>query len=332
MANTLPVNDNAAVTQFILEKASLACGVRLYPVGAITQGLEGKTLAEIGEMKKAGIVAISDDGKTVMDARLVRRAMEYAKGFDLPMIVHCEDAQLKDGTHMNEGRVSTELGIKGSPNCTEDIIAAREIHLSKLTGCHVHITHVSSAGTLSLVRQAKKEGLHITCDVTPHHLYFTDEAIKTFNTDFKVNPPLRTIEDQSALWQGLADGTIDAIATDHAPHADREKKLEFEFANCGMIGFETALNVALYLVERKIIPMEALPRLMSTSPAKIMGFPDASIAVGNKADLTLFDAQKEIAISPSHFFSKSKNSPFIGETLKGEVRTTIVDGQVVYPF
>ncbi|MFH1728004.1 MAG: dihydroorotase [Pseudomonadota bacterium] len=330
MANTNPVNDNAAVTKYIMDRASEACGVRLFPVGSITKNMDGEVLSEYGDMKKAGIVAVSEDGKTVMNARLMRRGMEYAKCFDLPVICHCEDTNLSANTSMNESLTSTYLGFKPCPNACEDIIVSREIALAKLTGCQVHITHMSTAGSVELVRQAKKGGLNITCDVTPHHLYFIDEELKSFNTNFKVNPPLRTSVDREALYEGLRDGTVDAIATDHAPHAEREKKLEFEFANPGMIGFETALNVALDLVEKNVIKLEMIPKLMSFNPCKIMNIENNGIDVGACADISIFDKDCALEISDNNFKSKSKNSPFVGKKMKGKVCYTIVDGKIVY--
>ena len=323
MANTQPVNDNAVITEFIRDKAKGEGRVRLLPVGAISKGLEGKVLADIGQMAEAGIVAISDDGHTVMDSALMRKAMQYARGFNLLVISHCEDEHLSGEASINEGIVATELGLPGSPNAAEELMIARDIALAELTGARLHVAHLSTRGGLELVALAKKRGVKVSCEVTPHHLMLTDEAIRGYDTCAKMRPPLRREEDRKALIKGLQSGVIDCIATDHAPHASFEKEVEFIKAANGVIGLETALAVSLKLVHDKQLSLQQLIRLLSTGPAKVLGLKSA-------ADLVIFDPNEAWVIDASQFRSKARNCPFDGWKVKGRVCATIVDGKVVY--
>lgn len=331
MANTNPVNDNAVITELIIKKAQEKGSVNVFPVGAISRGLEGKTLADIGQMCEAGIVGISDDGRCVMDSALMRKALQYAKGFNLLVISHAEDENLSGEGSINEGLVATELGLPGSPNAAEEIIIARDIALAELTSARLHIAHLTTRGGLELIRAAKKRGVLVSCEVTPHHFSLTDEAVRGYNTQAKVRPPLRTAEDVEALCGGLKDGTIDVIATDHAPHATFEKEVEFIRAANGLVGFETALPLAMNLVSRKIISLNRLVELLSTNPAKILGKDrKGRIEPGADADVTLFSPDEKIKIDVGQFHSKSVNSPFQDWTLAGKVKYTLVAGRVVY--
>ncbi len=330
MANTLPVNDNAVITKFIQEKGRAGVG-NLLVVGAISRGLEGKTLADIGQMAEAGIVGISDDGRCVMDSALMRKAMQYARGFNLLVISHAEDENLSSTGSVNEGIVATELGLPGSPNAAEEIIVARDIALAELTRARLHIAHLTTRVGLELVRAAKKRGVAVSCEATPHHLTLTDKEVEGYNTHAFVRPPLRSSLDVKALRKGLKEGIIDAIATDHAPHASWEKEVEFVKAAPGVIGFETALPVTLKLVEEKVIRLADLIRLLSAGPAGILRLENkGTLRPGSDADITIFDPEKKITIDPSKFKSKSRNTPFQGWDLKGKVRFTIVNGKVVY--
>lgn len=331
MANTNPVVDNKSVVEFILKRAREEGVVNLFPVGALSKNLEGKELAEIGEMKKAGIIALSDDGNCLENAYLLRRGMEYAKMFNLPVISHCEDKALAEEGVMNEGYNSTLLGLKGIPGQAETIIVFRDISLAELSGCRLHIAHLSSAQSVELVRQAKKKGKKISCEVTPHHFTLTDSALKEYDTNLKVNPPLRTEEDLKAILEGLKDGTIDLIASDHAPHALEEKEVEFDYAPFGMIGLETALGLVITkLVNNKILSIsEALAKLTS-NPARIFGLDKGSLSIGADADVTIIDKNLEWVVDREKFASKSKNSPFGGWKLKGKAVKTIVGGEVVF--
>jgi dihydroorotase len=331
MANTQPVNDNAVITEFIVRKAKEVGVVRVSPVGAISMGLEGKTLAEIGQMSEAGIVAVSDDGRCVMDSALMRKAMQYARGFNLLVISHAEDENLSGPGSINEGLVATELGLPGSPNAAEEIIVARDIALAELTKARIHIAHLSTRTSLELVRAAKKRGVAVTCEVTPHHLMLTDEAVRGYRTEASVRPPLRSSEDVAALRKGLKEGVIDAIATDHAPHASFEKEVEFVKAAHGLVGLETALPLGLKLVEDKVIKLPDLIRLLSANPAKIAGFKGrGTLRPGSTADIAIFDASEKVKIDASRFKSKSSNTPFDGWNVKGRVKYTIVGGKVAY--
>jgi dihydroorotase len=330
MPNTRPVNDQRAVTELIVRRAREAGLVRVRPIGAITHGLEGKALADIAEMKEAGIVAISDDGKPVMNAGLVRRAFEYAKTFDLPLVQHAEDLDLAEGGAMNEGAVSTRIGIKGQPACAESAMVARDLEIVEWTGARYHIAHVSTARTVALVRDAKRRGLPVTCEVTPHHLALTDEACSHYDTNTKMMPPLRTAADQEALLEGLADGTIDAIATDHAPHSPVEKDVEFECAAPGLLGLETALPIVLDFVRMGTLDDRRAIAALTGAPAKAFGLPGGSLAVGAIADLAVIDPERPFMLTADTIASKSKNSPFLGQKLAGRAVLTLLEGRPVY--
>jgi dihydroorotase len=331
MANTNPVNDNRTVTRFILERAAQAGAVNVFPIGAITQGLKGETLAEIGEMYEAGIVAISDDGQPVMNAQIMRRALEYAKQLGIPVVDHCEDKNLSAGGAMNEGYWSTVLGLKGISRTAEEAHVARDILLADLTGAHVHIAHVSTAGSVQLVRQAKRQGIHVTCEATPHHFTLTDEAVCGYDTNTKMNPPLRSEKDVEAVLEGLADGTVDVIATDHAPHHADDKTQEFDKAPYGIIGLETAVSLALdRLVSRKLISLSRLIELLSTAPARVMNINRGTLKLGSIADVTILEQNQTITVASKGFKSKSRNTPFDGWQLRGAVKCTLVAGRIVY--
>ena len=330
MPNTNPVNDNQSVTEFILSKAALAKKARVFPIGAITKGSEGKELAEIGELSNAGCIAISDDGRPVMNSLVMRRAMEYARAFDMPVIDHCECLHLAAGGCMNEGLVSTELGVPGIPAASEEVMVARNLSLAELTGSHVHLAHLSTAGSVRLTREAKNRGISVTAEVCPHHFSLTEEATRKFDSNAKMNPPLRTTEDIEALKQGLADGTIDAIATDHAPHAVQEKQLEFDSAPFGIIGFETALPLTLVLVQEGILNLETAISKLTVEPARAFGMNKGTLAPGADADVVLINPDTSWIVDPNTFHSKSRNTPFTGWNMRGKVMTTIVGGTVVY--
>jgi dihydroorotase len=330
MPNTCPVNDNAAVTRFILEAAKTAGRARVYPVGAISMGSLGQILSEYGDQKEAGAVAFSDDGRPVMNPMLMRRALEYAKTFDLPLIVHCEDLDLRGLGVMHEGRVSLELGLRGIPAAAEESMIFRDLALLRLTGGRLHIAHVSTGGSLALLRTAKAAGLTVTAETAPHYFSLTDEAVYGYDTNAKVNPPLRTAADVAAVKEALADGTLDAIACDHAPHTSLEKDLEFEAAAFGLIGLETSLGLSLKLVHDGVLTLAQLVAKMSTNPARILNVPGGSLAVGSPADVTLMDPQRQWTVDVNAFASKSRNCPFNGWTLRGKAVMTIVEGRVVW--
>ncbi|MBI4553623.1 MAG: dihydroorotase [Candidatus Latescibacteria bacterium] len=328
MPNTDPVIDNAEVVHFVLERARQA-DIKVYPIGAITKGERGEQLAEIAEMVDAGIVGISDDGKNVDDPAIMRRALEYAKMFGIPVIPHCEDMNLSAGGVMNEGVVSTVLGLKGIPNAAEEVIVARDITLTELTGSRLHIAHVSTAGSVVLIREAKRRGIAVTAEATPHHFSLTDEAVRTYDTNTKVNPPLRTARDVEAIQEGLADGTIDVIATDHAPHTIDDKAVEYDLAPFGLIGLETALGLVIArLVQTGTLSLMDAIRKMTVAPARILGLPGGTLEPGAPADVTVFDPDRQWRVTPDVFLSRSRNSPFYGWTLRGAVEYTIVDGRV----
>ncbi len=329
MPNTEPVNDNQSVTDYILKKAKMAGVVRVYPVGAISRGLCGETLAEFGEMKAAGVVAVSDDGRPVMNAQLMRRALEYAKGFDLLVISHCEDYNLTANGVMNEGVVATRLGLGGIPNAAETAMVARDIALCELTDARLHIAHVSTEGSVRLIRDAKARGVPVTAEATPHHFTLTEDAVMRYNTNAKVSPPLRTLRDREAVQQGLADGTIDVIASDHAPHSSVEKDLEFDAAANGIIGLETSLPLGLRLVEMGLLTLNDIVVKMSINPARILGLDHIGLKPGNPADLSIIDLEKRFTVDAATFRSKSRNTPFNGWDLKGRAVMTIVGGKVV---
>jgi dihydroorotase len=332
MANTSPVNDNRSVTDYILAKARDDGAVRVYPIGAVTRGLRGRELAELAELAEAGCVAFSDDGRCVMDAGLYRRAMEYLLPFGVPVISHAEDATLGRGFAMNEGVVSTELGLPGAPAAAEEVMVARDILLAELTGAHVHVAHVSTAGAARLVRDGKARGVRVTAEVTPHHLLMTEEAVRTFDANTKMSPPLRTKRDTEALVEALADGTLDCIATDHAPHALAEKEGEFDHAAFGVVGLETAVGLLLdRLVRPGLLPLTTLVSRLSRDPARLFNLPGGSLAPGAPADVTILDPDARWTIDPTRFRSKSHNTPFTGWTVTGGPWMTIVAGKVVRP-
>ena len=331
MPNTKPVNDNASVTRFIIDKAREAGLARVYPVGAITRESNGEELAEMAEMKEAGAVAVSDDGRPVMDAQVMRHAMEYARDHCLILVDHCQDLHLAAGGVMNEGRYSTLLGLKGMSRAAEDSHVARDIMLAELTGARVHIAHISTAGSVEMVRRAKRQGLAVTCEVTPHHLALTDSAVVGFDTNTKVSPPLRSEEDRAALIEGVRDGTIDAIATDHAPHHSDEKMFEYDRAPFGVVGLETALGVALtVLYHSGAVSLARIVEMLTIGPARAFSLPGGRLAIGSPADITVFDSNREWTVDPLVFKSKSRNTSFAGWRLRGSVAATFVAGREVF--
>jgi len=330
MPNTSPINDNQAVTEFIIERAKLARLANVLPVGAITKGSEGKELAEIGDLRRSGCVAISDDGKPVMNSLVMRRAMEYALAFDLTVVDHCEDLHLAEGGSMNEGLVSTELGLQGIPAAAEDVMVARNISLSELTGARLHLAHISTAGSVRMVREAKNRGIHVTAEACPHHFLLTEEVVRGYNTHAKMNPPLRTWTDVQAIKEGLRDGTIDVIATDHAPHAMQEKQQDFAEAPFGIVGLETAFPLTMGLVEEGVLSLEQAVKKLTTAPSAAFGLKKGTLAVGADADIVIVDQHEQWEVDPSKFRSKSRNTPFAGWKVKGRVNTTIVSGRVVF--
>ena len=330
MPNTMPVNDQRTVTELIVRRAREIGAVNVRPIGAITQGLEGKLLADIADMKDAGIVAISDDGRPVMNAGLMRRAFEYARTFGLPVVQHAEDLDLSEGGAMNEGAVATRIGIRGQPACAESAMVARDLEIVEWTGARYHVAHVSTARTVALVRDAKRRGLPVTCEVTPHHLALTDEACGHYDTRTKVMPPLRTAADQEALLEGLADGTIDCIATDHAPHSPVEKEVEFECAAPGMLGLETALPILLDFVRRGVLDERRVLAALTAAPARAFGLVGGALATGAPADLCVIDPARPVTIDADGLRSKSRNTPFLGQTLAGRAVLTLVAGRAVH--
>lgn len=332
MPNTNPVNDNAAITRYMIEQAERAGLANVFPIGAITKSSDGSELAEMGEMKAAGAVAVSDDGRPVPNAGIMRRAMQYARDFDLPVIDHCEDKSLSSGGVMHEGRISLLLGLKGMPALAEDIDAVRDIIIAADTGAHVHIAHVSTAGAVDAVRRAKAEGLNVTCEVTPHHFTLTDRAVEGYDTNTKMAPPLRSEEHLQAIIEGIKDGTIDAIATDHAPHHADEKALEYDRAPMGITGLETALGLAFNeLVHKGVIDLVRLVELCSANPARIFKLAGrGTLAPGSVADVTIIDPDLIWTYTNANSRSKSKNTPFDGWQFNGRAVATIVGGKIVY--
>ncbi len=330
MPNTMPVNDSRSVTEFILAQAANARKARVFPIGAITKGSNGEELAEIGELFDAGCVAVSDDGLPVMNSLVMRRAMEYASTFGLPVVDHCEDSFLSCGGSMHEGAMSTELGIPGIPKAAEEVMVARNISLAELTGARLHLPHVSTLGSVRMVREAKARGVPVTAEACPHHFSLTDEAVRSFDANAKMNPPLRTDEDVQAIKEGLRDHTIDVVATDHAPHAVQEKQLEFDAAPFGIIGLETAFPLTLKLVEEGILTLEQAIAKLTREPARVFGLPYGTLAPGVAADVTLIDPTATWIVAPVRFHSLSRNTPFAGWTMKGRVVKTLVAGHVVY--
>jgi len=330
MPNTDPVNDNASVTRFIINKAREAGLARVYPIGAITRGSAGEELAEMAEMKEAGAVAVSDDGRPVMNAQVMRHAMEYARDHGLVVVDHAQDLNLSAGGVMHEGRYSTLLGLKGLSSAAEESHVARDVMLAGLTGARVHIAHVSTKGSVELIRRAKGQGIPVTCEVTPHHLALTDAAVVSFDTNTKMNPPLRSEDDRVALIEGVRDGTIDVIATDHAPHHADEKMLEYDRAPFGIVGLETALGVALkVLFHEARVPLSRIIEMLTIGAARAFSIPGGTLAEGTLADVTIFDPDREWIVDPNHFKSKSRNTPFAAWKLHGEVIATFVGGSQV---
>lgn len=331
MPNTDPVNDTRSVTAYILDTAKREGTVHIRPVGAITKGLKGEELADIGELFDAGCVAVSDDGRPVMNAALMRRAMEYATMFDLPLIQHSEDLCLSGRGVAHEGLVATELGLRGIPSVSEAVMVARDLLLAELTGARLHIAHVSAAESVRLIREAKIRGVRVSCEVTPHHLALTEDAIRGFDTNAKMNPPLRSETDRRALLEGLQDGTIDVIATDHAPHTIQEKEQEFDLAPNGVLGLETALAVALTtLVAPGVLSLPQAISKLTSGPAQILKLPMAQIVEGADADLTIFDPNRDWTVDPATFVSKSRNTPFAGWRLTGATVATLVGGKTAW--
>ena len=330
MPNTEPVNDNQSVTNYILNKVKEEGHCRVFPIASISKGLQGESMTEMGELKGLGVYGVSDDGKPVSNAQLMRRAMEYAKPFGITIVTHAEDLELVGSGVMNEGPVSTELGLKGIPWVAEDAATAREIMLAEFTGAHLHVAHVSTKGSIDLVRQAKKRGVNVTCEAAPHHFTLTDEAVRGYNTNAKMNPPLRSAEDREAVRQGIADGTVDAIATDHAPHHIDEKNVEFSIAMNGIVGLETALPLSLQLVEDGLIDLPKAVALLTCGPAAALGIPAGQLEEGGVADVTVIDPELEWTVDAQQLVSKSKNTPFDGWKMKGAALFTIVGGKIAY--
>ena len=329
MPNTRPVNDNAQITDYIVRQGKAAGAAKVYPAGAISKGSGGESLAEIHDMKQAGAKAVTDDGLPVVSSQLMRRALEYAKGLEMPVFVHAEDHSLVNGGAMNEGLPATRMGIKGIPNAAESVMVARDIYLAELTGAPVHFCHISTAESIEAIRQGKKRGVPVTCETAPHYFTLTDEDIPPYNTHFKMNPPLRSEVDRQAVIQGLKDGTIDAIATDHAPHGVDEKDVEFDQAAFGIIGLETAFALSYQLVLDGHLTLEELIEKMSIAPAGIIQVAQG-IVPGNPADLTLLDLDREWTVDSTTFVSKSRNTPFEGRKVQGDICMTLVDGKIVF--
>ena len=330
MPNTNPINDNRSVTDFILKQAGICNMANVYPIAAISKMSEGKILSEFGDLKDAGAVAFSDDGNPVTNSRLMRSALEYAHPLNMTVISHCEVLDLSTGGTMNEGFVSTELGLQGIPNIAESIMVERDIALADYTNTSVHIAHVSAAESVRAIRAAKARGVHVTAETAPHYFTLTDEALREFSTNAKVYPPLRNMKDVESIKEGLKDGTIDVIASDHAPHSSIEKDVEFEYAAKGINGLETSLSLSLKLVDDDILTFHQLIEKMSTNPARILKINKGTLTIGSDADLTIIDTQKSWTVNVNIFRSKSKNSPFHGWKLKGKAIMTIVGGEIKY--
>jgi dihydroorotase len=328
MPNTKPVNDNASVTRAILERAATVSAVRVWPIGAASMGSKGEALSEIAAMKQAGIVAVSDDGRPIATAKLLRQVMEYCRALVLPVIDHCEDSSLFAGAVMREGKQSVRLGLRGMPAATESLAVARDVQVGELTNCRLHIAHLSARASLDLVRAAKAKGLPVTCEVTPHHFTLTDEDVQ-YDTRYKMNPPLASREDRDALIAGLADGSVDAIATDHAPHEPALKEVEFDRAPFGVTGFETALGLALELVHTGKISLMRMVELFTSGPARVLGM-ERRIAENQPGDLTIFSTEHRWTFRAAESASKSRNSPFDGRAFRGAPMATIVAGRIAY--
>lgn len=330
MPNTKPVCDNAAVVEGILRKAELVGSCNVFPIGAASKGLEGKEIAEMGLMQEAGIVAVSDDGKPIASANLLKKVLEYASDFDIPVLNHCEDLSIAEGA-MNEGAISTSLGLRGIPAIAEEIMISRDVQTAEYLDMPIHICHVSTARGIDIIRQAKKRGVKVTCETCPHYFSLTEEACVNYDTNYKMNPPLRTEKDRMAVIEGLKDGTIDCIVTDHAPHHIDEKDIEFSLANNGIIGFETALAVGYtYLVKPGYLTLPELVEKMTVNPSKILKLGRGTLDQGMPADVTLADLNTSFVYTKEEILSKATNSPYIGETLDGRVKLTIVGGRITY--
>jgi dihydroorotase len=333
MPNTEPAIDNQSVVNYVKDRAAKTGRIRVLPIGCITKGRKGETLSEMGELTEAGVIGFSDDGNPVMNSRLMRQALDYSRAFGLPIMEHCEDKVLVEGGQMNEGIISTRLGLPGMPAAAEDSMVARNIALAELTGARLHLCHLSTAGSVELVRAAKKKGLRVTAEVTPHHLTLTEEKVMGYDSNAKVNPPLRTQKDIEALIEGLKDNTIDAIATDHAPHTEVEKQSEFAYAPFGISILETALGMLMSLVQSNKLDIDTLISKMTCEPAAIIGEKFGKLGtleVGSPADITLFDPDLEWVVDTNKFASRGKNTPLGGITLKGKVKMTFFQGKVVY--
>jgi len=330
MANTSPVNDDPSVTHYILQRAAEDSPARIYPIAAATRGLAGEVMTEMVALAEAGAVAFSDDGHTVSDAGVMRVVLEYSKMVKLPVIVHAEDPALRAHGVINEGLVATRLGLPGNPTMAEDIMVARDLMLARLTGARLHIAHVTSAGAVKLIREARDEGVQVTAEVTPHHLTLTDADTAGFDTNFKMAPPLRSAKDVEACRQALVEGVIDIIATDHAPHALHEKEVEYTVAPPGVLGLETAYAVVMELVREKLLSPLELMRRMSTNPARILGIQGGDLAAGSRADLAVLNPELRWVYDPVKGYSKSRNSPWAGRELVGCPVATIVGGRIVY--
>jgi dihydroorotase len=330
MPNTNPINDNASVTEYIMLKARTEGVVNVFPLGAITKGENGETLAQIGEMFEAGCVGVTDDGMPVMNSKVMRHAMEYVKAFDIPVISHCEDLNLSGNGVMNEGNTSTLLGLSGIPSASEDVMVSRDITLAELTGTHLHICHVSTEGSVRLIRAAKMRGVRVTAEAAPHHFTLTDKAVAEYDTNAKMKPPLRSETDREAVREGLRDGTIDVIATDHAPHSEDEKMVEFDQAPFGIVGLETALPLSLKLVEDGVLTLNEMIAKLTHLPSAVINVRRGALNPGDQADVVIFDTGRKVKIDRERFRSKSRNTPFNGWDLKGVVLYTIVNGNIVY--
>ena len=331
MPNTQPVNDSATVTSYIVQRAREVAMVNVFPIGAITKGSLGEELAAIGSMRDAGIVAISDDGRPVMNARVMRRAMELAAAFDIPVIDHCEDLNLSAGGDMHEGRESVRLGLRGIPSASEDVMVARDLLLAELTGAHFHVAHLSTKNSAEMVAFAKVRGMRVSCEVTPHHFAITDEEVATYDSNYKMKPPLRCTHDVQAMIEAISNGVVDAIATDHAPHAGDEKMQEFERCPFGITGLETAVGLTLSeLVHPGHITVTRMVELFTTGPAGILRLDRGTLSPGAPADITIFDTETEWTYDVQQSFSKSRNSPFSGRRFRGGPVATIVRGKIVW--
>ena len=330
MPNTSPVNDNRSITELIFSQAKKTNLVNVLPIGAITKELKGESLSDMGELKEAGCIGYSDDGRPVMDSELMRRAFEYSRMFGLPCIQHSEILDLTQGGCMNEGIISTELGLKGMPVEAEDIMVFRDICLLRKTGGRLHVAHISSGGAVELVRQAKAKGLPVTCEVAPHHFTLTEEACRNYDTNAKMSPPLRTHEDLELIKEGLRDGTIDIIATDHAPHDLADKQMEFSKACFGIVGLETALPLTLKMVDEKVITLQKAVDLLTQQPCRLFNLDKGNLGVGKDADIVIFNPKTQYTIEPEKFKSRSKNSPYKGWKVRGKVLHTLVAGKTVY--